>query len=56
VDSDLFYPASYSKETYFKAKKTGASTFYHEINSFDGHDAFLIEGEQLNKILRPIFK
>jgi homoserine O-acetyltransferase len=56
VDSDLFYPASNSRKTYATAKKTGISAFYHEINSPDGHDAFLIEHQQLTEILSPIFK
>lgn len=54
VDSDLFFPASEMKKCFEVLHKTKASTFYHEIKSIHGHDAFLMEYEQLNKILEKI--
>ena len=54
VDSDLFFPAFEIKKCYEDLIHTKKNTFYHEIKSIHGHDAFLMEYEQLNKILGPI--
>lgn len=54
VDSDLFFPASEMKKCFDVLHKTKPNTFYHEIKSIHGHDAFLMEYEQLNKILEKI--
>lgn len=54
VDSDLFFPAFEIKKCYEDLIRTKKNTFYHEIKSIHGHDAFLMEYEQLNKILGPI--
>lgn len=54
VDSDLFFPASEMKKCFDVLHKTKLNTFYHEIKSIHGHDAFLMEYEQLNKILEKI--
>lgn len=56
VDTDLFFIAKENKETYQKIKENKSNVFYHEIKSIHGHDAFLIEFEQLNSILKPIFQ
>ena len=56
IDSDLFFLAQENKETYKELSKTSVEVFYNEIVSIHGHDAFLIEFDQLDKILRPIFK
>ncbi len=55
VDSDLFYPAFEIKNTYEFLKHKNKNVHYHEINSIHGHDAFLMEYEQLNHILTPLF-
>jgi len=55
VDSDLFYPAFEIQNTYKFLKNKNRNVQYHEIISIHGHDAFLMEYEQLNTILKPIF-
>ena len=55
VNSDLFFIADENRETFNQVKKVKETIFYHEIKSIHGHDAFLIEFEQLNAILNPIF-
>jgi len=55
VDSDLFYPAFEIKNTYQFLQNKNKNVQYQEINSIHGHDAFLMEYEQLNTILTPIF-
>jgi homoserine O-acetyltransferase len=55
VSSDLFFTAEENKETHQKLAITKANVTYNEINSVHGHDAFLIEHKQLQKIIEPIF-
>ncbi len=55
IDSDLFFTAEENRETYRELKKLDLNVFYKEIKSVHGHDAFLIEYEQLNNLLAPIF-
>ena len=55
VDTDYFFTADENRETYKQLKTVKENVFYSEINSIHGHDAFLMEFEQLNKILAPIF-
>ena len=55
VDSDYFFIADENRETYQQLKTIIDTVFYHEINSIHGHDAFLIEFDQLSQILSPIF-
>ncbi len=47
IDSDLLYPA----EEVLRAAELARSE-YAEIGSLHGHDGFLIEGEQVNRLLR----
>ncbi|WP_346986627.1 alpha/beta fold hydrolase [Chryseobacterium sp. POE27] len=54
VDTDLFFPASEIRMCYEKLKEKRENVFYHEINSIHGHDAFLMEYEQLNTIIKNI--
>ena len=56
VNSDLFFTAEENKDTYIKLKKLNIKTTYYEVESIHGHDAFLIEYEQLTQFLMPIFK
>ena len=55
VDSDLFFTAEENRETHKKLALTKANVTYSEIKSVHGHDAFLIEYDQLQKIIEPIF-
>ncbi|MAD97931.1 MAG: homoserine acetyltransferase [Flavobacteriaceae bacterium] len=56
VDSDLFFLANENRETYKSLVKQKSNVHYHEIKSIHGHDAFLIEYDQLEAIVSPIFK
>lgn len=55
VDTDYFFIADENRETYHELKSIRDNVFYHEIKSIHGHDAFLIEFDQLAQILKPIF-
>lgn len=54
VDTDLFFPASEIRMCFEKLKENKNDVFYHEIRSIHGHDAFLMEYEQLNTIIKNI--
>jgi len=56
VDSDFFFVPAENKETQKLLDKAGVENSYHEIKSIHGHDAFLIEYEQMTDILQPVFK
>ena len=55
VDSDLFFTAEENRQTHKKLALTNPNVTYNEINSVHGHDAFLMEHSQLEKIIGPIF-
>lgn len=55
INSDLFFTAKENKETYQELLKLNVKVSYQEIESVHGHDAFLIEYEQLNNLLADIF-
>ncbi len=54
VDTDLFFPASEIRMCFEKLNKEKEDVFYHEIKSIHGHDAFLMEYQQLNTIIKNI--
>jgi len=56
IDTDLFFLANENRETYEELSTKKPNVQYHEIQSIHGHDAFLIEYNQLNSILENIFK
>ena len=55
VDSDLFFTAEENRQTYKQLAVSNANVTYNEIHSVHGHDAFLMEYEQLEKIIEGIF-
>ncbi|HMB62118.1 MAG TPA: aspartate kinase, partial [Eudoraea sp.] len=55
VDSDLFFTARENKETFKQLAQANSNVTYGEIQSLHGHDAFLIEFEQMQQLLRGIF-
>lgn len=55
VDSDLFFTAEENRLTKQQLAVKHPNVTYNEIQSLHGHDAFLIEFEQLEKIIAPIF-
>ncbi|WP_172915463.1 alpha/beta fold hydrolase [Capnocytophaga canimorsus] len=54
TNSDLYFVPEENRQTYAVLQKMGKKSTYHEIDSIHGHDAFLIEYQQLDKILRTI--
>ncbi len=55
IDSDLFFTANENRATYEELKKQKENVSYQEIVSIHGHDAFLIEYQQLHNLLATIF-
>jgi len=55
VDTDILFSADEDEKTYNKLANTKNNVHHFVINSIHGHDAFLIEYDQLNKILQKIF-
>ena len=56
INSDLFFKAEENWETFIDLKSVKQNVTIGEIKSIHGHDAFLIEFEQLSKLLTPVFK
>lgn len=55
VDSDLFFTAQENKDTFKQLAQANSNVTYGEVQSLHGHDAFLIEFEQMRKLLHGIF-
>jgi homoserine O-acetyltransferase/O-succinyltransferase len=56
INSDLFFKSEENWQTYLDLKSIKENVTISEIKSIHGHDAFLIEFEQLESILKAIFK
>ncbi len=55
VDSDLFFTAKENKDTFKQLAQANSNVTYGEIHSLHGHDAFLIEFKQVEKLLDLVF-
>jgi len=55
VDSDLFFTAQENKDTFKQLAQANSRVTYGEINSLHGHDAFLMEYQQMERLLGDIF-
>lgn len=55
IDSDYMFTEKEQRTTFELLKNNGNKNEYHVINSIHGHDTFLIEYEQLSKILTNHF-
>jgi homoserine O-acetyltransferase len=55
VDSDLFFTAKENKDTFKQLAQANSNVTYGEVQSLHGHDAFLMEFEQMEKLLDGIF-
>ncbi|APG60286.1 alpha/beta fold hydrolase [Christiangramia salexigens] len=56
VNSDLFFLAEENRKAYKGLSRFKPEVSYYEIDSIHGHDAFLIETEQLVRFLKPVFE
>ena len=56
INSDLFFKAEENWNTFVELKSVKDNVNIHEIKSIHGHDAFLIEFDQLARFLKPVFE
>ena len=56
INSDLFFKAEENWNTYLELKPIKDNVTIGEIKSIHGHDAFLMEYQQLSKLMKPIFQ
>ncbi len=55
IDSDRLFLIEESLKTFRSLKNVKQNVYYHQIQSIHGHDAFLIEFNQLSDIFSPVF-
>ncbi|WP_405208147.1 alpha/beta fold hydrolase [Aquimarina sp. LLG6339-5] len=55
VNSDGFFTAKEDEITFQELKKVKQDVWHHTIDSVHGHDAFLIEFDQLSELLSDVF-
>lgn len=55
INSDLLFKTEENWNTYVELRSVKENVTIGEIESIHGHDAFLIEYQQLSRLLRPIF-
>lgn len=56
ISTDLLFKAEENWSSYVDLKCKKDNVFINEIKSIHGHDAFLIEYEQLQNFLKPVFR
>ena len=52
INSDILFPVHQQKEVVKILRQTNPNVVYEEVDSIYGHDAFLIEEEQISKLIR----
>jgi len=52
INSDILFSAKDNIDTHIELRKLNKASVYEEIKSVHGHDAFLIESKQLEKIVK----
>jgi len=55
INSDLLFKSDENWNTFVELKSAKENVTIGELKSNDGHDAFLIEYQQLIKLLKPVF-
>jgi len=55
IEGDLLFPPDTIKEALSQLRESGIEACYREIRTPHGHDAFLIEFDQMKKLLSDIF-
>ena len=55
VDSYVCFTDYQNRDTFYKACRIKDNIFFKTIKSVHGHDAFLIEYDQLNALLSSVF-
>lgn len=56
INSDYMFTKQEQKAICDMLQQYPVNIHYHELHSVHGHDAFLIETEQLNNLLKPVFQ
>ena len=56
INTDLFFTPIENRKTYLELQQLQHQVSYQEIDSIHGHDAFLIEFEQLHRLLATVFE
>ncbi len=56
IDTDRLFSATGMRQEADFLSTLGKTAFYDEIKTVHGHDAFLIEFDQLNRIIKPFLE